>query len=119
MNRPPALLWLVVLLLLLPTAAGRFLLDLVGGLMLTILALPFLLAGLGWIGWKLLQSRMVSCEVCGAASLSASERCSVCGAPFAQQSSDTPSSFQQDITAQASNITIDVTAQDVSSDSSD
>ena len=119
MNRPPALLWLAVFLLLLPTAAGRFLLDLVGGLMLTILALPFLVAGVGWIGLKLLKSRMVSCEVCGAASLSASECCSVCGAPFAQQSSDTSSSFQQDITGPASNITIDVKAQDVSSDSSD
>ena len=119
MNRPPAFLWLVLLLLVLPTAAGRFMLDLVGGLMLTILALPFLLAGVGWIGWKLLQSRMVRCEVCGAASLSASEGCSVCGAPFSQQSSAPFSSVQQDVTAPASNITIDVTAQDVSSDSSD
>ena len=119
MNRPPVFLWLVLLLFLLPTAAGRFLLDLVGGLMLTILALPFLLAGVGWIGWKLLQSRMVSCEVCGAASLSASESCSVCGASFAQQSLEPFSSVQQDVTDPASSITIDVAAQDVSSDSSD
>ena len=119
MNRPPALLWLVLLLLLLPTAAGRFLLDLVGGLMLTILALPFLLAGVGWIGWKLLQSRLVRCDVCGAASLSTSESCSVCGASSAQQSSGPFSSPQQDVTAPASAITVDVTAQDVSSDSSD
>ena len=117
MNRPPALLWLVLLLLLLPTAAGRFLLDLVGGLMLTILALPFLLAGVGWIGWKMLQSKMVSCEACGAASLSSSECCSVCGEPFSERSSDHFPSAQQDISA--SNITIDVTAHDVSSDSSD
>ena len=38
MNRPPALLWFaVLLLLLLPTAAGRVLLDLVGGLALVLL----------------------------------------------------------------------------------
>ena len=61
MNRPPALLWIVLLLLLLPTAAGRVLLDLAGGLLLIALVLPFVLAGVGWIGWKLLQSRMVTC----------------------------------------------------------
>ena len=119
MNRPPVVLWLVVLLLLLPTAAGRFLLDLVGGLLLTILILPFLLGGVGWIGWKLLQSRLVRCEACGAASLSAGERCSACGAPFAQQPSESFSDAQRGDAAPASSITIDVTAQDVSSDSSD
>ena len=56
MNRPPAVLWIgVVLLLLLPTAAGRLLLDLAGGVLLALLALPLILSGLGWIGWKLLS----------------------------------------------------------------
>ena len=59
MNRPPAVLWIgVVLLLLLPTAAGRLLLDLAGGVLLALLVLPLILSGLGWIGWKLLQSRI-------------------------------------------------------------
>ena len=67
MNRPPAVLWIaVVLLLLVPTAAGRLLLDLAGGVLLALLALPLILSGLGWIGWKLLQSRMVSCTACAA-----------------------------------------------------
>ena len=43
MNRSPAVLWIgVVLLLLLPTAAGRLLLDLAGGVLLALLALPFI-----------------------------------------------------------------------------
>ena len=76
MNRPPALLWFaVLLLLLLPTAAGRVLLDLVGGVALVLLALPLLLTGLGWIGWKVLQSRMVTCPACGTASVKGVERC--------------------------------------------
>ena len=51
MNRPPAVLWIAILLLLLvPTAAGRLLLDLAGGLLLALLALPLILSGLGWIG---------------------------------------------------------------------
>ena len=55
MNRPSPLLWLgLLLLLLLPTAAGRVLLDLLGGLMLAVLAIPLVLTGLGWIGWKVL-----------------------------------------------------------------
>ena len=53
MNRPPALLWLLLLLLLLPTAAGRVLLDLAGGVVLVLIALPLLLTGVGWIGWKI------------------------------------------------------------------
>ena len=41
MGRFPPLLWLLLLgLLLLPTAAGRVLLDLAGGLLITLLALP-------------------------------------------------------------------------------
>ena len=50
MNRSPAVLWIgVVLLLLLPTAAGRLLLDLAGGVLLALMALPLILSGLGWI----------------------------------------------------------------------
>ena len=120
MNRPPALLWIVLLLLLLPTAAGRFLLDLAGGLLLVVLALPLVLAGAGWIGWKLLQSRLVSCPVCGAASLSVADCCSVCGTPFGADASSSSASVSQDSTvAPASDVTIDITAQDVGSEASD
>ena len=52
MGRFPPLLWVLLLvLLLLPTAAGRVLLDLAGGLLITLFALPIVLGGLGWIGW--------------------------------------------------------------------
>ena len=89
MNRPPAVLWIaVVLLLLVPTAAGRLLLDLAGGLLLTLLALPLILSGLGWIGWKLLQSRMVSCTACGATGLKGTGVCAVCGTPYASAESN-------------------------------
>ena len=93
MNRPPALLWFaVLLLLLLPTAAGRVLLDLVGGLALVLLAVPLLLTGLGWIGWKVLQSRMVSCPACGTSSLKGVAVCPACGTPMpVDQSGPAPS----------------------------
>ena len=116
MNRPPAVLWIAVLLLLLvPTAAGRLLLDLAGGVLLALLALPLILSGLGWIGWKLLQSRMISCTVCGATGLKGAGVCAVCGTPYAN-AGDSPISAAAP-SAPASDLTIDVIAQDVDSDS--
>ena len=116
MNRPPAVLWIgVVLLLLLPTAAGRLLLDLAGGVLLALLALPLILSGLGRIGWKLLQSRMISCTACGATGLKGAAVCAVCGTPYAIEG-DSPASAAAP-SVPASDLTIDVVAQDVDSDS--
>ena len=116
MNRPPAVLWIaVVLLLLVPTAAGRLLLDLAGGLLLTLLALPLILSGLGWIGWKLLQSRLITCSSCGATGFKGSPVCGVCGTPYAA-GVDRPEASSVASTP-ASDCTIDVIAQDVDSDS--
>ena len=123
MNRSSLLLWSALLaLLLLPTAAGRVLLDVAGGVILVLLALPLLLAGLGWIGWKVLQSKLITCHACGAASFGGSDRCSVCGTPLGPSSTSglgpqpTSSSMSED-SAPASEVTIDVTAQDAGSDS--
>ena len=116
MNRPPAVLWIaVVLLLLVPTAAGRLLLDLAGGLLLALLALPLILSGLGWIGWKILQSRMVSCNACGAVGFKDADVCAVCGTPYANAGSGAPAAASS--STPASDLTIDVIAQDVDSDS--
>ena len=116
MNRPPAVLWIgVVLLLLLPTAAGRLLLDLAGGVLLALLALPLILSGLGWIGWKLLQSRMISCTACGATGLKGAPVCPVCGTPFVSAAGSPVSATASSVPA--SDLTIEVVAQDVDSDS--
>ena len=117
MNRPPAVLWIaVVLLLLVPTAAGRLLLDLAGGLLIALLALPLILSGLGWIGWKLLQSRMVTCTACGATGLKGTGICAVCGTPYGNTADNSGPSTAAPSTP-ASDLTIDVIAQDVDSDS--
>ena len=105
MNRPPAVLWIaVVLLLLVPTAAGRFLLDLAGGVLLALLALPLILSGLGWIAWKLLQSRMISCSACGATGLKGAAVCAVCGTPYASAGGQSPSAATP--STPASDVTI-------------
>ena len=116
MNRPSAVLWIgVVLLLLLPTAAGRLLLDLAGGVLLALLALPLILSGLGWIGWKLLQSRMISCTACGATGLKGASVCAVCGTPYASAGGGPASAAAPSVPV--SDLTIDVVAQDMDSDS--
>lgn len=115
MNRSTVLLGsLLLVLFLLPTAAGRLLLDLAGGLMLVLIALPLVLAGVGWIGWKLLQSRMVICSACGAASFGGSSVCAVCGTPITVSPDSGQSSGPS---VPASEVTIDVSAQDAGSDS--
>ena len=116
MNRPPAVLWIaVVLLLLVPSAAGRLLLDLAGGVLLTLLALPLILSGLGWVGWKLLQSRMVTCTACGASGLKGAGVCAVCGTSYANAGANPVGAAGP--STPASDLTIDVVAQDADSDS--
>ena len=113
-NRPPLFVFITIgLLLLLPAGAGRLLLDLAGGLLVVLLVLPVLLGGLGWVGWKVLQTRMQTCLGCGAVGFGSNSQCSVCGTPYdSNVDADQPTSFS----IPASDLTIDITAQDVDSD---
>ena len=115
MNRPPLFVLIAIgLLLLLPAGAGRVLLDLAGGLLIVLFVLPVLFGGLGWVGWKVLQSRMQSCSACGAVGLGSNLQCSACGTPYTSQlGAETPTG----VSIPASDLTIDITAQDVDSES--
>ena len=116
MNRPSPLIWLaLIMIFLLPTAAGRFLLDIAGGLLLIVLTIPILLTGAGWLGWRFLQSRLMQCEVCGSSIVSSSEQCPVCGANLSaqKQSSDGDSPSQMKRSIPASSATIDIKAKNV------
>ena len=119
MLRPSPLIWLAILLLfLLPTAAGRVLLDIAGGLMLASLAIPIVLAGFGWLAWRGLQSKMVTCEVCGIKTFQNNGDCPVCGSAISSKNSSASSTNQQNNNSvSASNATIDVQAEDIGSDS--
>ena len=114
MGRFPPLLWLLLLaLFLLPTAAGRVLLDLAGGILLVLLALPVLLAGLGWVGWKVLQSRVRTCEACGFSTMTDDAQCPACGSPLPPKKSAGSSATTVDDSLPASDVTIDIKAEDV------
>ena len=114
MRSPSPVLWIALLaLLLLPTAAGRVLLDLAGGLVLVVLAVPLILGGVGWIGWKVLQSRMTTCPACGTVNLSGSGYCQMCGAELSAESNQSAKNSVADDSVPASAATIDISAEEL------
>ncbi|MEB3202513.1 MAG: hypothetical protein VKK05_06845 [Synechococcus sp.] len=105
MQRSNTWIWflLAALLLLVPSPAGRLLLDLLGGLTLVFLLLPLLLGAAGFVAWQVLQRRLRPCPACGFTS-TATDRCPACGSPMNGGFPPTSSPDQLD----ASTITIDV-----------
>jgi hypothetical protein len=123
MQRPILWPWilLALLLLLAPGPAGRFLLDLLGGLTLLLLLLPLLFGVAGFVGWQLLRRRLRTCAVCGFTSLG-TDACPACGAPFdpttvTGSGPDTPAAAPRDPWSgreiRASDATIDVEVVEV------
>ncbi|WP_043369034.1 hypothetical protein [Cyanobium sp. PCC 7001] len=88
--------WLALLglLLLAPSPAGRVLLDVVGGITLTLLLLPLLLGGLGLVAWQILRRRLRVCPACGFMS-AGSETCPACGTDLAGGSDGTGEATHQ------------------------
>ncbi len=113
MQRPIPWLWilLALVLLLAPGPAGRFLLDLLGGLTLLVLLLPLLFGAVGVVGWQLLRRRLRTCSACGFTSVG-SAVCPACGTPFAPSPS-TSSGNPPSVEIPASQATIDVDVIDV------
>ena len=103
---------LALALLLLPGPAGRWLLDLVGGLTLLLLLLPLLAGGAGLIAWQLLRRRLRTCPACGVSSLGTSQ-CPACGTVF----DDDPSApSEAPIDAGSATITVNAVPVDKGGD---
>ena len=80
MNKPSSLIWMVfILLLIFPTPAGKFIIDLAGGIFLIITIIPLILGGIGWFSWKRIQSKIQTCEACGSTFLNSQMICPICG----------------------------------------
>ena len=80
MNKPSSLIWMVfILLVILPTPAGKFIIDLAGGLFLIITLIPLILGSIGWFAWRRIQSKVHICEACGSTFLNTQMICPVCG----------------------------------------
>ena len=108
MNKISPLIWLFIfLIILLPSAFGRFVLDVAGSLLFLFLLLPIFLTGAGWIGWKILQSKMQSCKTCGASYMKNNLNCPICGSINIQEK-NTSNSSKDDNSVPASSVTIDI-----------
>ena len=80
MNKPSSLIWMVfILLIILPTPAGKFIIDLAGGIFIIITIIPLILGGIGWFAWKRIQSKVQTCEACGSTFLNSQMTCPICG----------------------------------------
>lgn len=92
MDRRIPWLWILLLGLVLfaPGPAGRFLLDVIGGLTLTLILLPLIVAGGAVLAWQILRRRLRTCPACGFTSL-AQGACPVCGGPLPVETDSPPS----------------------------
>ncbi len=109
MFRTNQVLWFfLILILFLPSTLGRFLLDLAGSLVILLFISPIILGGLGWVGWKILQSRVLQCKVCGYSSLNNILNCPVCGSEM--QKGNKSNKYDKE-SFQASNATIDINVE--------
>ena len=107
MEKSSPLVWLFLfIILILPTAAGRFLLDLAGGLILAFFTISFVIAVIGWIGWKRLKTKIKTCPNCGVKSFSNNDQCPICGS----SNISNPNALNEN--NEASETTIDIIAEE-------
>ena len=107
MNKPSSLIWMVfIFLLILPTPAGKFVLDLVGGIFVIITLIPIILGGVGWLTWKRIKSKMKTCETCGSNFLISQVNCPICGTTM-KNITDVPENIP------ASAATIDIKSENI------
>ncbi len=107
MNKPSSLIWMVfILLVILPTPAGKFIINLAGGLFLIITILPLILGGIGWFAWKRIQSKVQTCEACGSTYINDQIICPICGT-----NTKNTTEILENIPASAA--TIDIKSEDV------
>ena len=108
MNRPSSFIWLaIIFILLLPSTVGKFFLDIAGGLILFILFITILITGGGWIGWKIIQSKLQKCDSCGTSFFNTMLECPICG-----EKSNTGNQISENYSQEASTATIDIKAED-------
>ena len=107
MNKPSSLIWMVfILLVILPTPAGKFIIDLAGGIFLIITLIPLILGGIAWFSWKRIQSKVQQCEACGSSFLNSQIICPICGTKIKD-----PKVNLDNIPASAA--TIDIKSEDI------
>ena len=107
MNKPSSLIWMVfILIIIFPTPAGKFIIDLAGGIFLIITIIPLILGAIGWFTWKRIQSNVQTCENCGSTFINSQIICPICG-----KNIKNTADILENIPASAA--TIDIKSEDV------
>ena len=107
MNKPSSLIWMVfILLVIFPTPAGKFIIDLAGGILLIFTIIPLILGGIGWFTWKRIQSKIQTCEACGSTFINSQMICPICGTNIKKTTE-----IMENIPASAA--TIDIKSEDI------
>ena len=107
MNKPSSLIWMVfILLIILPTPAGKVILDLASGIIHIITIIPLILGGIGWFTWKRIQSKVQTCEACGSTFLNSQMICPICGTTIIKNADKLEN-------IPASTATIDIKSEDI------
>tara|TARA_Y100001968_G_scaffold117783_1_gene107253 strand:- start:135 stop:461 length:327 start_codon:yes stop_codon:yes gene_type:complete len=107
MNKPSSLIWMVfILLVILPTPAGKFIVDLAGGIFLIIAIIPVILGGMGWFTWKRIKSKLNTCEACGSSFINNQIICPICGQKLQDKNNNLDN-------IPASAATIDIKSEDI------
>ncbi len=107
MNKPSSFIWMVLILLIIfPTTAGKFIIDLTGGILLIITIIPLILGGIGWFTWKRIQSKVQTCKACGSTFLNSQMICPICGTTI-KNTTDVLENIP------ASAATIDIQSEDI------
>tara|TARA_B100000700_G_scaffold319521_1_gene414813 strand:+ start:687 stop:986 length:300 start_codon:yes stop_codon:yes gene_type:complete len=96
----------IFLLLIFPTPAGKFLIDIAGGVLIIVTLIPIILGGIGWLTWKKIQSQLQTCESCGSSFLNTQFICPICG-------KNTAFKDNQFDNIPASSATIDIKSEDI------
>jgi len=107
MNKPSSFIWMVfILLLIVPTPAGKFIIDLAGGIFIIITIVPLILGGVGWFAWKRIQSNVQTCETCGSSFINSQIICPICGTKIRNQKDNLEN-------MPASEATIDIQSENI------
>ena len=65
MNKASTFIWLsIIFIFLLPTSAGRFFIDIAGGIMVIIFLSAILISGAAWLSWRKIKANIKSCGNC-------------------------------------------------------
>ena len=107
MNKPSSLIWMALFfIVILPTPAGKFIFDLAGGIFLFLALLPIILGGVGWLTWRIIKSKVKTCEACGSSFFNNQVICPICGENIASAEK----SFEN---IPASSATIDIKPEEI------